>query len=79
MKNDMKFEEAISRLEEIAAKLESGSYSLDESLSVFEEAVELVKFCNLSIEKAEQKVKILTESSDGSITDSEFVSEKYEN
>jgi exodeoxyribonuclease VII small subunit len=79
MKNNMKFEEAIALLEEITAKLENGGYSLDESLSAFEEAVKLVKFCNLKLEKAEQKVKILTESSDGTITDSDFTAEKYEN
>ena len=73
MKKNMKFEEAILALEDIVKKLESGSISLDESLSSFEEAVSLVKFCNEKLENAEQKVRILLEGTDGEITDKPFV------
>ena len=79
MKNNMKFEEAMAKLEEITSKLEGGGYTLDESLSAFEEAVKLIKFCNKKLDSAEQKVKILTEAADGSITDSDFNTENYEN
>ena len=37
-----------------------------------EEAVKLVKFCTEKLDEAEQKVRILTESADGSITDLPF-------
>ena len=73
MKKDMKFEEAISSLEDIVKKLESNSFSLDESLGAFEEAVRLVKLCNKKLEDAEQKVRILTESEDGTVTDAAFL------
>ena len=59
-------------LEDIVKKLENGGLSLEESLSSFEEAVKLVKFCNEKIEAAEQKVKMLVENSDGSVTDLPF-------
>ena len=72
MKKDMKFEEAMQLLEDIVKKLESGSLSLDESLSAFEEAVGLVKLCNERLEDAEQKVRILTASAGGEITDLPF-------
>ena len=72
MKKDMKFEEAMQLLEDIVKKLESGSLSLDESLSAFEEAVGLVKLCNERLEDAEQKVRILTTSAGGEITDLPF-------
>ena len=72
MKKNMKFEEAMIALEDIVKKLESGSVSLDESLSAFEEAVSLVKFCNEKLETAEQKVRILIEGADGEITDKPF-------
>lgn len=72
MKKDMKFEEALSLLEEKVRLLESGNISLDESLSAFEEAISLVKLCNSRLESAEAKVKILVESADGSITDKPF-------
>ena len=36
MSDDIKYEEAIKQLEEIVLKLENGSASLDESISLFE-------------------------------------------
>ena len=72
MKKTPSFEEAMLSLEDIVKKLENGGLSLEESLSSFEEAVKLVKFCNEKIEAAEQKVKMLVENSDGSVTDLPF-------
>ena len=72
MKNDIKFEEALERLEEAVRMLESGDMSLDDSLVTFEKAVSLVKVCNEKLEKAEQRVRILTESPDGSVSDAPF-------
>ena len=72
MKKDMKFEEAMQLLEDTVRKLESGTLSLDESLVAFEEAVGLVKLCNERLEDAEQKVRILTASAGGEITDLPF-------
>lgn len=79
MKNNMKFEEAMTSLEDIVKKLESGSLSLDESLEAFEEAVRLVKLCNRKLESAEQKVRILTVGDDGAITDLPFDAVENEN
>ena len=59
------FEAAIARLEEIVRALESGSAPLDESLTLFEEGVALVKLCNARLDTAEQKVKLLTLNPDG--------------
>ena len=39
----MTFEEAMARLERIVADLESGSFSLEESLKKFEEGIQLGK------------------------------------
>ena len=72
MKKTLTFEEAMLSLEDIVRKLENGGLSLDESLSSFEEAVKLVKFCNEKIEAAEHKVKLLVENKDGSVTDVPF-------
>ena len=62
---NMKFEEAMKRLGDIAASLERDSVTLDESLSLLEEGVALVRFCNKSLEAAEQRVKILVEGVNG--------------
>ena len=53
-------------------RLEDGGISLDESLSAFEEAVKLVKYCNEKIEAAEQKVKVLVEGANGVVSDAPF-------
>ena len=72
MKN-MNFEEAIKKLESEVKRLESGNMTLDESIDAFEEAIKLVKICNEKLESAERRVRILTENSDGTITDLPFV------
>lgn len=59
------FETAIARLEVIVRALESGNAPLDESLSLFEEGVALVKFCNEKLDTAEQRVRMLTFTPDG--------------
>ena len=67
--NEMTFEAAIARLEEIVRMLEGGSAPLDKSLAMFEEGVALVKLCNARLDSAEQKVKILTAGPDGNLTE----------
>lgn len=69
---DIKYEAAMERLEQIIRSLESGSAELDESLSLFEEGIGLIRLCSEKLDSAEQKVKILVESSDGYITDAPF-------
>ena len=76
MNKNIKFEEAIEKLDSIVSKLESGSVSLDESLALFEEGVGLIKLCNEKLDAAEQKVRILTESADGSISDAPFINDE---
>jgi len=54
--NDLTFEQAVARIDEIVASLEKGDAQLDKSLSLFEEGVKLVETCNSMLDKAEQKV-----------------------
>lgn len=69
----MSFEAAIARLEEIVHALESGNTPLDESLSLFEEGVTLVKLCNERLDGAEQKIKMLTFAPDGTVSEEDLV------
>lgn len=55
------YEESVKRLEEIVFALESGELSLDESMKLFEEGAKLVSFCSSSLDKAQTKIKELTE------------------
>ena len=56
---EFSFEDALARLEEITHNLESGELSLDDSLSVYEEGIELRNLCNEYLEKAEKRLKVL--------------------
>lgn len=71
-KEEMTFESAITRLEEIVRALEAGSEALDTSLSLFEEGIGLVKFCNSKLDNAEQKIKILVNSPDNTMKEEDF-------
>ena len=55
-KKELTFEAALARLEETVRLLESGNVPLDDSLSLFEEGIALVKLCNSKLDTAEQKV-----------------------
>jgi len=59
-----KFEDSILRLEEIINQLENKELTLDNSLKLFQEGVELYKHCNQKLESAEAKITmILSENS----------------
>ena len=49
----------MQRLEEIATELEEGELSLENSLKVYEEGVELTKFCSSKLVESENKIKTL--------------------
>jgi len=70
-KKEISFEKAMERLEEIVNSLESGESPLDKSLSLFEEGVKLVKFCNEKLEKVEESVKQLI-NVDGELVEKDF-------
>lgn len=55
----LSFEQALARLEEIAARLERPDATLDESLKLFEEGSRLMVKCNSMLDEAEQKVNVL--------------------
>ena len=76
MNKTIKFEDALAKLEEAVRLLEGGSLSLDESIEKYEAALEYVRICSEMLEKAEQKVRILTEAQDGTITDRPFVQDE---
>ena len=69
---DIKFEEAMAKLEGEVRKLEGGNMTLDESIASFEEAVKLIAVCNKQLDNAERRVRMLVEAEDGSITDLPF-------
>ena len=62
-KSPLAFEEALAELESIVDTLEKGDLTLEQSLAAFERGVKLTRTCQKALDKAEQKVRILTEKS----------------
>ena len=69
---NMTFEAAMSRLEEIVRLLESGNAPLDVSLSLYEEGGALVRLCNTRLDNAEQRVKILSFTENGEVIENDM-------
>ena len=55
------FESAMSRLEEISDVLSQNQVGLDEYLKLYEEGVNLLKFCSDKLEKADITIKRIEE------------------
>lgn len=60
-----KFEKSMKRLEEIVEQMEQEELTLDESLKIFEEGVELSKLCHDKLDQVEQKMQTIVKKSDG--------------
>lgn len=56
------FESALSELEKIVASMEAGQMPLEQSLAAYKRGAELLKFCQSSLQDAQQQVKILEEN-----------------
>lgn len=65
MPKEKTFEDALAELEKTVDLLENGDVSLDEAVKLFEEGMKISKECHERLEKAEQKIKLLTEDKDG--------------
>lgn len=61
-KGSASFENSLQELEKIVRELESGEVSLDDSLKKFEKGIELYKECRQTLQGAEKKIKILSDS-----------------
>jgi exodeoxyribonuclease VII small subunit len=64
-KETKSFEESLKRLEQIVEQLESGEVTLDRALEMYEEGVELSKFCIDRLTDAELKLRKLSKDVDG--------------
>ena len=58
------FESAMERLEEIVAALESGEYSLEQSIELYSEGVTIAGICGRKLADAEGKIAKLSKIAD---------------
>ena len=76
--NTLSFEEGLARLDQIVATLEKDNVPLDELMKLYEEGVGHLRACNEQLDSAEQKVKMLHISPDGTTARLEPFSEEEE-
>ena len=60
-KSTFNLEHSLKTLEDITQEMEAGDIQLERSLALFEQGIRLVKSCQKFLDKAEQKVQLLTE------------------
>jgi len=56
---EMTYEEAVKRLEEIVSRLEDGEIPLEESLNNFQEGIALSRYCREKLAEIEYRVEYL--------------------
>ena len=64
-RDDLGFDAILSRLREVVQKLESGELSLEQSLAIYEEGVQLARKGQQLLASAEKRVEILVSAAGG--------------
>lgn len=59
------FEQAMDKLEQIVAMLESGDVPLEQAIELFQEGMKLSQLCGQKLEQVERKIEILMEQEGG--------------
>ncbi len=69
---EMSFEEALTELEQIVNKAESGQETLANSIANFERGIILKNHCETLLQQAKLKIEQITQASDGSVSVSQI-------
>ena len=60
--DDLSYEEAFERLQQITQLLEGGNVTLDDSIKYYEQGVLLKNFCEKKLKDAEMKIKTVLDN-----------------
>lgn len=71
-KKSASYEEMIERLEQIVTALESGELTLDETMSVYKEAMSLSEKCSKILEKFRGEVTFVRDGEEVPLTDDDL-------
>ncbi len=66
------FEQAIKQLEQIVQDLESGDMPLEKAIKIFEDGIQLSKFCSEKLDETEKRITILMQDSEGKVSEGPF-------
>lgn len=71
MANEMKFEEKMAKLEKLVSELEKDDIKIDDSITIYKEAIGLVNECDKQLKDIEEQIsKMVTE--DGKLIEFEI-------
>ena len=70
--DELNFEDALEKLEEVVKELEDENISLEDSMQKFEQGIKLSSHCLKKLNEAEQKIEELTRSEDGKLVTREL-------
>jgi len=65
--SEIKFEKAMTRLENIIEELERGDLDIDKSLEIFEEGIKMSRLCSKKLNEAEAKIEKLSKGKNGDL------------
>lgn len=68
----MSFEQALARLDEIVSALEAGDIGIEDSITHYEEAMQLKAHCQRILDHAEQRIRRIQIDAAGEVTAAEF-------
>ena len=65
------FEKSLTQLEQVVEKLEAGDQSLEDSLKLFEEGINLTRGCQQALKQAEERITLLTQQNEEWLAEAE--------
>jgi len=65
MSNEIPFEEALAKLEDIVKKMDDPSVSLEESMKLYKEGLELSTYCTKTLDKATLAIEQIQQKAQG--------------
>lgn len=68
------FEESLTKLESVVARLEGGELTLEQSVELYEQGVQLSELCKAELDRAEGRVQLLMKTKGGRMEPSDFPS-----
>lgn len=70
------FEAASAELESIVTKMENGQMTLEASLAAYKRGVELLQYCQKTLQNAQQQIRVLEDGNLRDFTETESVNER---
>ena len=68
-KEEISFEEALERINEISEKLSGNSLGLDESVELYAEGMKLIAQCKEKLDSAERKIHLVSDKKTNKTTE----------